>query len=98
MNPKDLPDIFEPFEKLVQIQILGKPYLVPENNTLLRCFQFLSLESISAGDFCWNRDCMNCQVWIDKDGVEKSLIACRATVEENMEIVRLHEEIELKNL
>lgn len=95
MKPEDLPDIFEPFDRLVDIQILGKTFQVPENNSLLRCFQYLNIKSISAGDFCWNRDCMNCQVWVKKDGHEKGLIACRAMVEEGMEIVRLHEEIEL---
>lgn len=88
-------DIFEPFEKLIEIKILGRIFEVPENNTLLRCFQYLNLDSISQGDFCWNRDCMNCQVWIEKDGSEKGLVACRALVEEGMNIVRLHEEIEL---
>ncbi len=95
MKSEELPDIFEPFDKLVTIHILGKPYHVPENNSLLRCFQYLKIDSISAGDFCWNRDCMNCQVWINKGGEEKGLIACRAIVEEGMEIVRLHEEIDL---
>ncbi len=96
INPEDYKDIFEPFEKLVEIDILGTVYEVPENNTLLRCFQFLSINTISTGDFCWNRDCMNCQVWIDNSGKEKALIACRATVKAGMKIVRLHEEIELE--
>lgn len=94
MDLNDYKEIFEPFEKLIEIEILGKKFEVPENNTLLRCFQFLSLETISQGDFCWNRDCMNCQVWIDNDGAEKGLIACRAIVADGMKIVRLHEEIE----
>jgi len=95
-NPDEYKDIFEPFDKLVEIKILGETYSVPENNTLLRCFQYLSLDSISRGDFCWNRDCMNCQVWVENQGNEKGLIACRAKVEEGMDIVRLHEEIELE--
>ena len=95
-NPEDYKDIFEPYDRLVEITILGKSFSVPENNTLLRCFQYLSLDSVSRGDFCWNRDCMNCQVWIETDGKEKGLIACRAKVEEGMKIIRLHEEIELE--
>src|ERR1044072_4849915 len=62
-------EIFEPYEKLVEIEICGKKALVPENNMLLRCFQFLSLESVSMGDFCWNGDCANC-------------VVCLATAEE----------------
>jgi len=31
-------DIFEPFEQLLEIEILGEIRAVPENNSLLRCF------------------------------------------------------------
>ena len=86
-------DLFEPFERLIEISIKGKRVEVPENNTLLRCFQYLSLESISYGEFCWNGDCLNCQVWIKNGDKEKALISCRAKVEEGMEIVRVSPEI-----
>lgn len=89
-------DLFEPFVKLVEIEILGEKYQVPENNTLLRCFQYLSMETISYGDFCWNGDCLNCQVWIKNGDKEKALMTCRAKVEEGMKIVRMAEEINLK--
>jgi hypothetical protein len=95
MNPEDYQDIFEPFERLVEIEICGAARAVPENNTLLRCFQFLALESISYGDFCWNGDCLNCQVAIKNGDKEKTVLACRTKVEEKMEIVRLHDAIEL---
>lgn len=88
-------DIFEPFKQLVEIEICGKKYKVPENNTLLRCFQFLSMETISFGDFCWNGDCLNCRVWLENDDKKKAVIACRATVEEGMKIVHLSKEIEI---
>ena len=87
------PDLFEPFERLIEIDIVGKRYKVPENNTLLRCFQYLSLESVSLGEFCWNGDCLNCQVWIRNGDKEKALMSCRAIVEEGMEIVRMSPEI-----
>ena len=89
------PDIFEPFEKLVEIEICGTMREVPENNTLLRCFQYLSMETISFGDFCWNGDCLNCQVWIEKSDKKKAVIACRTTVEKGMKIVRLSKVINL---
>lgn len=89
-------DIFEPFERLVEIEICGTKREVPENNTLLRCFQFLSMETISFGDFCWNGDCLNCQVWLEKDDKKKAVIACRTTVKEGMKIVQMSKEIELK--
>ncbi len=88
-------DIFEPFERLIEIEILGERYAVPENNTLLRCFQFLAMENISHGDFCWNGDCANCQIWLENDGREKLALACRTKVSEKMKIVRLNEQINL---
>ena len=91
-----LPDIFEPYEDLVDIEILGKRYSVPENNTLLRCFQFISMESISYGDFCWNGECLNCQVWLKNGDKEKAVMSCRTNIVKGMEIIRLSDEIDLE--
>ena len=88
-------DILFPYEKLIEIDILGTKYMVPENNSLLRCFQFLSMETISYGDFCWNGTCINCQVWIKKGNKEKAVMACRTNVTENLSIVRMAKAIEL---
>lgn len=88
-------DIFEPFEKLIEINILDKTVEVPENNTLLRCFQYLSMETVSMGDFCWNGDCANCQIWLDGTAKEKPVLACRTKVEKGMKIMRMSREIEL---
>jgi NADH dehydrogenase/NADH:ubiquinone oxidoreductase subunit G len=88
-------DIFEPFERLVEIEISGKKAQVPENNNLLRCFQFLSMDTVSYGDFCWNGDCANCQVWLENTEKEKPVLACRTIVREGMKIVRLSKEIKL---
>lgn len=93
MNIEDYLDIFEPFEKLVEIEICGEIRKVPENNTLLRCFQYLALQTVSYGDFCWNGDCLNCQVWIKNGEKEKSVLACRTKVAAGMKIVRLGKEI-----
>jgi 2Fe-2S iron-sulfur cluster binding domain len=95
MNLEDYKDIFEPFEKLVEIEICGETREVPENNSLLRCFQYLSLETISYGDFCWNGDCLNCQVWLKQGDKEKAVLSCRTKVEEGMKIVKLNGEINL---
>lgn len=92
----DSDDIFQPYEKLIEIEILGKKHLVPENNSLLRCFQFLSMESISYGDFCWNGECLNCQVWLEHGDKQKAVIACRTTITEGMKIVRLAKAIDLE--
>ncbi|MBX3280965.1 MAG: (2Fe-2S)-binding protein [Acidobacteria bacterium] len=89
------PDIFAPYEKLIEIKILGKRYEVPENNTILRCLQYLDMESVSQADLCWNGDCLSCQVWVRNDEKEKGVISCRTRAVEGMEIVRLSDEIAL---
>lgn len=95
-------ELFSPYEKLVQIEILGHECEVPENNSLLRCFQFLSLETISYGDFCWNGDCANCQVWCSTSGQtesdEKPVLACRTQVCEGMAITRLSGFIKIEGI
>jgi len=90
----DLPDIFQPYDRLIDIEILGKKYSVPENNYLLRCFQYLALEKISYGDFCWNGECLNCQVWLKNGEKEKAVMACRTLVAEDMNIVRIADGID----
>ena len=94
MKIEDYKDIFEPFDRLVGVEICGERREVPENNSLLRCFQFLSPETVSYGDFCWNGDCLNCRVWIADEAREKAVLSCRTKIEEGMKIVRLSEEIE----
>src|SRR5438093_622921 len=55
-------DLLDPYEKLVSIEVLGSEVSVPEKNRLLRCFQYLSINTVSYGDFCWNGECTNCQI------------------------------------
>ena len=86
-------DIFEPFERLIRISVCGREIEVPENNSLLRGFQFLDMEAVSDGDFCWNGECLNCQVWLRSGEKEKAVMACRTDADEGMEIVRTTDEI-----
>lgn len=88
-------EIFAPYDKLIELDICGRPHMVPENNSLLRCFQFISIESISDGDLCWNGDCINCRVWLENGDKERAVLACRTKVAEGMKIVRMAEEIGL---
>lgn len=87
-------EIFEPFERLVEINICGSKRRVPENNSILRGLQFLEMESVSLGDFCWNGDCLNCKVWLKNGDKEKAVIACRTDVYDGMEIIRMSDEME----
>ena len=91
----DHPEIFESYDRLIKISVLGKEREVPENNSILRGLQFLDMETISYGDFCWNGECLNCQVWITAGDKEKAVMACRTDVEEGMEIIRLAPGIEI---
>ena len=88
-------DLLDPYDKLIPIEILGRRLQVPEKNRLLRCFQYLSLRTISYGDFCWNGECLNCQVWLQNGDKEKAAMACRTIVAENTKIVRIAEGIDL---
>lgn len=85
--------MFEPYERLVSIEIKGKPLSVPENNSILRGLQFVDMEAISYGDFCWNGECLNCQVWIKNGDKEKAVMACRTNVIDGMQIVKTSDEI-----
>jgi NADH dehydrogenase/NADH:ubiquinone oxidoreductase subunit G len=91
-----LPDILAPYEKLITIILCGREYDVPENNSILRCLQFLDIEHISHADLCWNGDCLNCQVWIRQGEKEKAVMACRANATDGMEIIRTAEAITLR--
>jgi predicted molibdopterin-dependent oxidoreductase YjgC len=83
------PEMFAPYDRLIEVEILGRKRRVPENNSILRCLQFLQMDAISNADLCWNGDCLNCQAWIEKDGKEKAVISCLTNVAEGMKIVRI---------
>ena len=95
-------DLLDPYEKLVKIEVLGTEVRVPENNRLLRCFQYLSLNTISYGDFCWNGECTNCQIWYHMKGQneesDRPALSCRLVCEEGMVITRLSRFIELDGI
>lgn len=88
-------EIFVPYDRLIEIDLCGRPVMVPENNSVLRCLQFLAIEKISHADLCWNGDCDNCRVTIRNNGRLQSTIACRTLVREGMKIEKLSEEIDV---
>jgi hypothetical protein len=95
-------DLLDPYERLVGIEVLGKRVDVPEKNRLLRCFQFLSLKTISYGDFCWNGECTNCQIWYHTSGEtnasDRPALACRLEVIEGMTITSMSPCIKLDGI
>ena len=77
--------LFRPFENLVEIQVLGRTFQVPEKNTLLRALQFLDPAGVSYGRFCWNQECQFCRVsYVMKSREEKpprEILACKSPCE-----------------
>jgi hypothetical protein len=87
--------LFRPFTRLVKITILDKEFLVPEDNSLLRCFQYLAPEQVSYGRFCWNEDCQYCRVNFDLgDGsTNRAALSCKLMVQEGMRVKGVTTEI-----
>jgi hypothetical protein len=90
-------DLYRDFEKLVEISILGKTFRVPEKNTCLRCFQYVSPETIPYGRFCWNQECQLCRIAYvvrgSPDPAPRSVLACKLLASDGIEIVELSDEL-----
>jgi hypothetical protein len=88
-------EVFRPYEKLVEITILGKNFLVPERNSLLRAFQFISPETIPYGRFCWNQECQYCKVdcQLFDENRARPVLSCKFIVSEGMNISHLAPEL-----
>ena len=54
-------DVYEPWERLIRIVVLGKVLEVPEKNLLLRQLQYVS-EDVGMGRYCWNAECRYCEI------------------------------------
>ncbi len=88
-------ELFRPYERLVEIEILGKKFQVPENNSVLRCFQFISPETIPYGRFCWNQECQYCRIkcQLPDDDEERPMLACKFLVSQGIRITELSTEL-----
>ena len=71
-------DLYEPYDKLVRIVILGRAFDVPENNLLLRQMQFVAPD-IGMGRYCWNAECRYCEIEYCREAGAASTpaLACR---------------------
>jgi hypothetical protein len=83
--------VYEPYDRLVSIEVLGQRVEVPENNTLLRCFQYLCPDSLPYGRFCWNNECGHCELSYRPPGGTESreVRGCQFRVLEGMEVTVL---------
>lgn len=87
--------VFRPFERLVEITIQGKPYLVPDKNSILRCFQYLSPETIPYGRFCWNQECQYCRVTcqLPDDDQPREMLSCKFLVTPGLAVLDMSPEL-----
>ena len=94
MKQVDL-DLFEPFDGLIQIEVLGHSLEVPDNNCLLRSLQYVAGESIAYGRFCWNDECGNCEVTCvsAESGQTQVVRACQARVYPGMKITAVSDDV-----
>ncbi len=88
-------EVFRPFERLVEITVLGKTLEVPEKNTVLRAFQYISPETIPYGRFCWNQECQYCRVTcqLPDDDEARPMLSCKFIVVPGMVITELAPEL-----
>ena len=84
------PELLDPFERLLAVRIEGKDYSVPENNSVLRVFQYVDIDLYPCR-LCWNGECDNCIfAYVDpQSGDEVTARGCETVVWEGMQIVRI---------
>lgn len=87
--------LFRPYDRLIKISLKGKEFEIPENNMLLRGFQFLAPENVSYGRFCWNEECQYCRVTYDTgEGTQsRQALSCKLMIKEGMRVTELANEI-----
>ena len=87
--------LFRPYQKLISITVRGKQFSVPENQILLRAFQYLCPDTIPYGRYCWNEECQYCRVSVVRPGGERisQALSCKLLAEEGLEVVELAAEL-----
>ena len=87
-------DLYEPWQRLVRIVVLGRVFEVPEKNILLRQLQFVS-EDVGMGRYCWNAECRYCEVHYQRPGdpAEHVGLACRLRGFDGMRLTRVAPEV-----
>ena len=89
-----LSDVYEPWERLIRIVVLGRVLEVPEKNLLLRQLQYVS-EDVGMGRYCWNAECRYCEVHYTRPGDpdEHVGLACRLRGFAGMRLTKLAPEV-----
>ncbi|MEO8361330.1 MAG: hypothetical protein ABI672_14960 [Vicinamibacteria bacterium] len=85
-------DLFEPYEKLIPIEVLGKRFDVPENNILLRQLQFVAPD-VATGGYCWNAECRYCEFKYEIAGRTMTGLACRVKAVAGFKVTKVAPEL-----
>jgi len=86
-------DVYEPYDRLIRLLVLGRGFDVPENNLVLRQLQFVAPD-IGYGQYCWNAECRNCEmVYRQGAAAEAAGLACRIKGVPGMRIVKVAPEM-----
>jgi hypothetical protein len=87
--------LYRPFDRLLKIEIAGRIFEVPENNSLLRALQYLAPEDVAMGRFCWNENCQYCRIIYDlgEGTPTRTALSCKVGVHEGMRIRELSLEL-----
>ena len=87
--------LYRPFDRLIQIEVGGKTFEVPENNSVLRALQYLAPEDVAMGRFCWNEECQYCRIAYDlgEGTPTRSALACKLGVHPGMRLGELSLEL-----
>lgn len=93
-SPDDL-NLFGPFRHLLPIIVEGEPALVPEDNSMLRCLQYLEIKEglvrMDWGRYCWNNTKGCCEMeYKPSEGAEARVgRACQVYAAPGLEILQL---------
>ena len=71
----------------VMIRIGDAAYEVPGEGTLLHAFQYLRMREVMAAGFCWNGECVTCEVELEAETGYQAFLACQLPITEGMRVV-----------
>jgi hypothetical protein len=89
-----LEGVLEPWSRKIEIEIEGTRFLVPENQDLIRIYQYLGLAGALhfwSGHYCWNATCNNCICTFTDPASGETVTrrACQTRVAEGLSVVKL---------
>ena len=87
--------LYRPYTKFITIKVRDKTFSIPENQLLLRAFQYLCPNTIPYGRYCWNEECQYCRVSVRRPGSDRvtQALSCKLMAEEGLEVLELAAEL-----